>query len=940
MSQPDSWIQRGDFGGIERYGAAGFSIDGKGYIGTGYTGGLRKNDFWEFDPASNTWAQKADFGGSSRFWTVSFCIGSKGYIGTGFDGTFTKDFWEYDPVSNTWVQKADFGGTARIRASGFSIGNKGYLGTGNDGSTIHENFRRDFWEYDPSSNSWVQKADFGGTARHWASGFTIGDKGYLGTGSNNISGGTEDFWQYDPNSNTWVQKANFAGTISFAAVGFSIGSKGYIGTGAAGVNSNYVRHLWEYDPSLNSWLQRAEFPGTARLWAVGFSIGSKGYIGTGHVGNPSKDFWEYSPCTSNLIFYRDNDNDGYGDLNNTIIACNPPLGYVIDNSDCNDANDEIHPGAQEVCNLIDDNCDGQIDEGVQTVFYQDADGDGYGNLLTTLLACTVPVGYVENSMDCNDTIPSIFPGATEICNGLDDNCDGSVDEGVQNTFYLDSDGDGYGSKADSTLACAAPVGYVGNSSDCNDTNNGIHPGATEICNDLDDNCDGSVDGSVTDVSQPDNQVVCNNEVTLPVGFNGSMAGTQFDWTNNNTAIGLAAIGTGNISSFIATNTTNEPITATVTVIPSPNGNVFAYVANSGSNTVSVINTATDSVTATIPVGSFPFGVSVSPDGSKVYVSNNNSNTVSVINTAGNTLIASIPVGIQPQVLKVTPDGTRVYVGNYSSSTVSVINTTTNAVIATIGLTSCPGIGMSISPDNSKVYVSNYCGDLVSVISTASNTVIATIPVAVVPGASSISPDGSYLYVSCLGSDSVYVINTATNQVVNLIPIYINPLYGSAMSPDGSKIYITNYSSSGGRVINTTNNTSTAFSSEFGGVPIGVSLTPDGAKAYIINHNTNNVTVISTATNAPIATIGVGSSPFTVGNFIQDKTELVCAGTPKTHTYTANPTPIINAVASQMVCNNASTSTIVFSSPTVEVQLHMIGQIITPRLVWLLVVLVI
>src|SRR5438045_7987523 len=95
---------------------------------------LYKKDFWEYDPATDTWTQKADFGGVARNRATGFSINGKGYIGTGWDGSFRKDFWEYDPATNTWTLKADFGGTARYSAPGFSIGNKGYVGTGWDKS--------------------------------------------------------------------------------------------------------------------------------------------------------------------------------------------------------------------------------------------------------------------------------------------------------------------------------------------------------------------------------------------------------------------------------------------------------------------------------------------------------------------------------------------------------------------------------------------------------------------------------------------------------------------------------------------------------------------------------------------------------------------------------------------------------------------------------------
>src|SRR5438132_1380632 len=100
-------------------------------------------------------------------------------------------------AQDTWTQKADFGGTPRYGAVGFSIGSKGYLGIGNDGGST---FKSDFWEYDSATNTWTQKADFGGGPREHAASFTIGSKGYVGTGSNgpNVR---KDLWEYDPTTN-------------------------------------------------------------------------------------------------------------------------------------------------------------------------------------------------------------------------------------------------------------------------------------------------------------------------------------------------------------------------------------------------------------------------------------------------------------------------------------------------------------------------------------------------------------------------------------------------------------------------------------------------------------------------------------------------------------------------------------------------------------------
>jgi N-acetylneuraminic acid mutarotase len=251
----NTWTQKADFGGSGRYGAVGFSIGNKGYLGTGAEStNSFANDFWEYDPAANAWTRKADFGGSARYLAVGFSIGNKGYLGTGGNNTtiFTKDFWEYDPTADTWTRKTDFSGSARYGAVGLSVGNKGYLGTGvgdNNG------FTKDFWEYDPAANVWTRKTDFGGSARYGATGFGIGSAGYLGTGYDGVSntggltgGATRDFWEYDPAANAWARKADFGGSARYLAVGFSSGSQGYLGTGFDTDSFDEARNFWQYTP--------------------------------------------------------------------------------------------------------------------------------------------------------------------------------------------------------------------------------------------------------------------------------------------------------------------------------------------------------------------------------------------------------------------------------------------------------------------------------------------------------------------------------------------------------------------------------------------------------------------------------------------------------------------------------------------------------------------
>ncbi|MBM4398252.1 MAG: thrombospondin type 3 repeat-containing protein, partial [Deltaproteobacteria bacterium] len=195
-------------------------------------------------------------------------------------------------------------------------------------------------------------------------------------------------------------------------------------------------------------------------------------------------------------FHLDADGDGFGSATVTTQACSQPAGYVAGGTDCNDGNPNVRPGGTEQCNLLDDDCDGEVDEGVKSAFHRDQDGDGFGDPAASVQACAAPAGYVANSVDCDDSRTSVHPGAAEQCNGLDDNCDGGVDEGVKSTFWRDADGDGYGNVAATTQACAAPAGYVANAVDCNDAAVAVHPGAAEACNATDDDCDGAVDEGV------------------------------------------------------------------------------------------------------------------------------------------------------------------------------------------------------------------------------------------------------------------------------------------------------------------------------------------------------------------------------------------------------------------------------------------------------------
>ncbi|MFH1253147.1 MAG: MopE-related protein [Candidatus Uhrbacteria bacterium] len=194
-------------------------------------------------------------------------------------------------------------------------------------------------------------------------------------------------------------------------------------------------------------------------------------------------------------YYADLDNDSYGDPNNTVGACEQPEGYITDASDCDDTNRSIYPGALEYCNDQDDDCDGAVDEGGinPSVWYPDADGDSYGSPLGAVQACSRPTDYVSNAEDCDDSNFAINPIGNEVCDGEDNNCNGAVDEGLGLSWYADSDGDGYGNPNIQSIGCAQPFGYVANATDCDDGSFNTNPTAIEICNSIDDDCDGIVD---------------------------------------------------------------------------------------------------------------------------------------------------------------------------------------------------------------------------------------------------------------------------------------------------------------------------------------------------------------------------------------------------------------------------------------------------------------
>jgi len=378
-----------------------------------------------------------------------------------------------------------------------------------------------------------------------------------------------------------------------------------------------------------------------------------------------------------------------------------------------------------------------------------------------------------------------------------------------------------------------------------------------------------------------NQTVCAGAQLTTISFSGNMPGTIYTWTNNNTSIGLAASGVGNIAPFTATDSFNADLVSTITVTPvSLPG--YVYIANEVSSTVSVISTMSNTVINTIHVGSDPFGVAVSPDGSKVYVTNIGSDNVSVINTSTNLVANTVDVGVGPEGISVSPDGSNVYVANYGDGTVSVINALTNHVTSIIGVGTDP-VGIVVSLDGSKVYVANWASNNVSVIDVSTNSVSATITVGRQPYAIAVSPDGGKVYVTNWTDGTLSVIDTTTNLATNTINVGGNP-EGITLSSDGGTVFVANQAGYVS-IINAASD-SVRNTINVGFYPAGISLSPDGGKVFVANSGSNTMSVINTFNNTVTNNVIVGSDPYSIGNFVAGGDG--CTGTPITFSITVAP----------------------------------------------------
>ncbi len=294
--EPNPWTKKNNFPGGTMDKATSFSVGDTGYAGLGLSLSSYKKDFWQYNVQKDEWDQLPNFPAEARISAVSFSIGDKGYIGTGlvgFEGMKqgTNDFWQFDPRTKTWAQKADLPAGIRYGAVGFSIRDKGYIALGINKNVLYN----DLWEYSPATNQWTKKTDFPVGGREDASVFVLGGEAYVLLGQRKeMMPSQKDCWKYEPKKNEWKQVADFPGVPRTGALAFAYKNKAFVLCGSNGALKRF-EDVWEYDSFTNQWAHKENVPFGPRAYIFSFVVGSNAYIGTGHSQKNASGFdvWKY-----------------------------------------------------------------------------------------------------------------------------------------------------------------------------------------------------------------------------------------------------------------------------------------------------------------------------------------------------------------------------------------------------------------------------------------------------------------------------------------------------------------------------------------------------------------------------------------------------------------------------------------------------------------------
>lgn len=300
-----NWSVAADFKGDTRSEAASFVIDNTAYVLTGVSAfNGPYNDMYAFDVDNNSWTKMPALTSQPRNGCVAFTINGKGYIGTGYNDKQTmQDFWEYDPVLKTWTEKDPMPGDARYDAAAFVISGKAYVCGGFDGRKAFN----DTWEFDPTQpkdHQWTERASFPRKTRS-AVAFVLSNKGYMVAGSNNAEV-QKELYQYDPPpTNKWTTKRplynysnesyddRYTSIIRENAVAFVQGDNAFIATGE---NSAFVTSTWGYKADTDTWTEYTGFENKPRTGAVAFVVKNRCFVLTGKNGNLFMDnMFEFNP---------------------------------------------------------------------------------------------------------------------------------------------------------------------------------------------------------------------------------------------------------------------------------------------------------------------------------------------------------------------------------------------------------------------------------------------------------------------------------------------------------------------------------------------------------------------------------------------------------------------------------------------------------------------
>jgi N-acetylneuraminic acid mutarotase len=283
------WTRMGDFPGAPRTAATSFAAGGHGYVGTGLRYDFEElNDFWEYEPASDTWTRKADYTYAITYAT-GFSVDDMGYLANGkLSGSYSKALSRYNPLTETWEAMTPKPGQgSSMKAPGFVINGKAYLPAAGE-----------MYEYSPSVNAWTKKS-YPSDLGYFGSGvtFAINGKGYLGIGYvYERMSNTNDFYEYDPVSDKWTKKKSFPGRLRNSATSFTLpDGKGYMGMGYDTDTGEYLNDMWVYNPQTDTWEEIETFPGEPRICGTAFVIGSVAYIAAGYNGTFKNDFWMFDP---------------------------------------------------------------------------------------------------------------------------------------------------------------------------------------------------------------------------------------------------------------------------------------------------------------------------------------------------------------------------------------------------------------------------------------------------------------------------------------------------------------------------------------------------------------------------------------------------------------------------------------------------------------------